>query len=257
MRNLKILFLLILTTVCKVKAIAGGHPGQSPHQVFIKGLEGWRTRCSGTIISDRLILTAAWCVDDTIPDKLTVVAGVTDVNSDKALVFRITKITQHPDYVCCSDYEHDLAVLETLHRIPVEEDDRVEAALLPDNNEVGVSLAGTMIHVGGWGRVSSSSNYHNHRDHQVIEIPIRSDRDCSDEHNGWLQTYYYPASMFCAGSPGTAPCGGDYGAGAIRQRDGEAPRILGTFVSLSWNRDCDGPGLFTMDILWLQSRYES
>ena len=92
---------MILTTVCKVKAITGGHPGQSPHQVFIKGMKDWQRKCSDTIISDRLILTEAWCgcVHDAIHDRLTVVAGVTDVNSNKALVLRIKKITVHPDYV--------------------------------------------------------------------------------------------------------------------------------------------------------------
>ena len=93
MKTLNVLFLMILTTVWKVKAITGGHPGQSPHQAFIKGMKDWQRKCSGTIISDRLILTTA------IQDWLTVVAGVNDVNSNKALVFLIKKITVHPDYV--------------------------------------------------------------------------------------------------------------------------------------------------------------
>ena len=50
-------------------------------------------------------ITSAYCVaGDTTPEKLTVVAGVTDIQawkdgrSDTALVFEVEKITRHPDY---------------------------------------------------------------------------------------------------------------------------------------------------------------
>ncbi|XP_008192458.3 trypsin-7 [Tribolium castaneum] len=86
---------------------------EAPYQVSI--LISRKYACSGVIINELFILTAAECVDGVPEADVTVRIGSKYVDRDGEII-QVTKITKHPMYTAASP-DNNIAVLELLNRI--------------------------------------------------------------------------------------------------------------------------------------------
>lgn len=146
--------------------------------------------CGGTVITPTMVLTAAHCMIEESPARLTVTTGRTRL-SDGTTGQRtgVRWISIHPGWDGTSD---DLAVLRL--------DSPVTAA------PIALSTGGTYTQstTAGWGIVGRGGVSDELR---AVELPISTTRDCRKAFG--LQ--FDPATQVCAGGDGRDSCSGDSG----------------------------------------------
>ena len=197
--------------------------------------------CSGTILSDDRVITAAHCLEGIEVDKITVVAGAGDLKNymmgeeNIAKEFSVKKISVHPHYQHLPNEKvvWDLAIMELTTKMPLETNPRMQAAVLPPP---GMKITGQEVQVGGWGKQNQYSGIS--LTHLVINIPINPDEECS---NTFEPGEFLRAQMFCAGDGRSTTCRGDSGAGAIL-RGWKKPIIYG--VLSFGTKTCKVPAVF-------------
>ena len=172
-----------------------------------------RQRCGGTILSDRHVLTAAWCVyyDYTYYVHLgdTILGNDQDVNYNKTVL--VTNITLHPDY----DYPlNNIAILEMAEPVPLDQYANIKPVCLPDQ---GAEFTGYTATVTGWGSNERREDYNSWL-HEV-DVTILEDEECYDDSfihhydENYYSEYGVHSSQLCAGvlEGSEAPCYGDDG----------------------------------------------
>ncbi|EFN86055.1 trypsin alpha [Harpegnathos saltator] len=186
--------------------------GQFPHQVSLRRSWSEAHFCGGSIMSDRLVITAAHCMllggSIIKPWTIIVVAGqlrlndVTPWGQKRGVkAFRI-----HPEFNS-STLQNDIVILElsipfaftqTVQRVPlVTHDPKPE----------------TFCAVSGWGYLEPGTSVTSN-DLMYVDLPIREQRECRELLAN--VTSIYPG-MFCAGflNGGKDACQGDSGGGMI------------------------------------------
>lgn len=185
---------------------------QFPHQVSL--MRSWSRShfCGGSIISIKLILTAAHCMylnDNVIqPWTIIVIGGVLklDENNSTRQERGVEKIRIHPKFNLMTLW-NDVAVLQLLEPFKFTAD--VYNVPLPGNPPIPE----TVCQVSGWGypaeNVPKISN-----DLMYVNLPIRSARECRKL---LVNVTVLPTGMFCAGylEGGRDACQGDSGGGMV------------------------------------------
>ena len=97
-------------------------------------------------------------------------------------------------------YDWDLALLELDKSLLINNNEFIEAALLPHPAMVHTDRE---VRVGGWGRTGAWFSLS--MDHRAIDITIMEDQECLDIYN---DTEFFPRKMFCAGTKGKTTCAG-------------------------------------------------
>ena len=168
--------------------------------------------CSGVLIDQSWVLTAAHCVQGMSATKIQVAVGAYDLTKFTGSRTPVKSIRIHPQFSSTSLY-NDIALVEL----------SVPSAIQPialfsgesvDNTPP--SLLGKLVTVLGWGVADSATSWYYPEILRQVSLPVVADSTCND-------IYINPVlpSQFCAGYwEGKDACEGDSGGPAVVQVDG-------------------------------------
>ena len=229
--------------------IVGGqeaNPGEWPWQVALvrKGDPAYDGQfCGGSIIHRNWILTAAHCVDTSVPNDLDIIVGIHDLGNPEPNNVRmaISQIVVHPGWND-STKDNDIALLKLTGSIPARAGSGGTLPIAFANlapSSIG-NLTGTMSTVTGWGNRDPNGNDYPNRLHEV-QVPIISNAECSGSYGNLTD------NMICAGYPqgGKDSCQGDSG-GPLVIYDNNAQRWV-QVGGVSFGVGCaqpDYPGVY-------------
>ncbi|CAK1589845.1 unnamed protein product [Parnassius mnemosyne] len=178
--------------------------GSAPYQVSLRYF-GTRHFCGASIITTKVILTAAHCVDRMKPNYLMAVVGTNQLNSGGTL-YPIRKIVCHEDYDN-QVIKNDIALVFTLTEMRFEPN--VDAIEL--NNEP--VMAGEKLLLTGWGTTSYPGKAPN--DLMQLELNAVSFEDCQEAHKDINAVF---ETQICAlTKEGQGACHGDSGGPLVRE----------------------------------------
>ena len=209
-------------SIHRADAIVGGAPVNSagaPYQVSLQS--GGGHFCGGTILSDRIILTAAHCVVDETAAGITVRAGVQSVTSQPGQDRAVSAIV--------NTGTGDFAMLVLAE--PLVFNASVAPIGIASAQELAAATSGRVT---GWGVTSENGG---DTDALLeVTVPVLSDASCT---TGGID----PALEFCAGAPGLDSCYGDSGGPLVVQGTDNKLKLAGV---VSWGEACAGdtPGVY-------------
>ncbi|CAH1721609.1 unnamed protein product [Chironomus riparius] len=203
------------------RRIVGGDDagfGNFPWQAYIRI---GSSRCGGSLVSRRHVVTAGHCVARAIPRQVHVTLGDYVINSAveplPAYTFGVRQINVHPYFKFTPQADRfDVAVL-TLER-PVHYMPHIAPICLPDKNE---EFLGKYGWAAGWGALSPGSRLRP-KTLQAVDVPVIDNRVCERWHrsNG-INVVIYP-EMLCAGHRNGRKdsCQGDSGGPLMHEKSG-------------------------------------
>ncbi|XP_075768362.1 uncharacterized protein LOC142821352 [Pelodiscus sinensis] len=183
-------------------------PHSRPYMAYLEIKRGEYRYCSGFLVAENFVLTAAHCQEG----KITVILGAHNVTKQEKSQQRICvrRKIPHPQYNR-DTLNNDIMLLEL--EKPAELNDHVKTIPLPEPGE-GVE-PGTACSVAGWGRTIAAANVL-----QEVDVEVLEDDNCLK------YDYYDPATMLSARHPQN--CGdtakGDSGGPLVC--DGKAQGIV-------------------------------
>ncbi|XP_030763294.1 uncharacterized protein LOC115887905 [Sitophilus oryzae] len=201
------------------RRIVGGDEagfGTFPWQAYIRI---GSSRCGGSLISRRHVVTAGHCVARATPRQVHVTLGDYVINSAveplPAYTFGVSSIQVHPFFKFTPQADRfDVAVLR-LDRAALNLP-HVTPICLPAKGE---SFLGDVGHAAGWGALSPGSRLRP-QTLQTVRVPVIENRQCERWHRSkGIQVTIYD-EMLCAGykNGGKDSCQGDSGGPLMMQR---------------------------------------
>ncbi|XP_035781884.1 trypsin 3A1-like isoform X2 [Anopheles albimanus] len=193
-----------------------------PYQVSIQELEDHI--CGGSIVNELWILTAAHCLDDTIPKYVKVRVGSSFINHD-GFVHNVQSFAVHPEHIPYS-WIMDFALIEL--ETPIQFSALIQPIALASRSE-DLTYEENCV-VAGWGR--TLDDLESYEQLRAVEIPLVSDELCSAAYGEKIDS-----SMICAGdfeNGGKGSCAYDSGG----------PLVCGDVQVgiVSWGKGCALPG---------------
>ncbi|XP_054738780.1 trypsin zeta-like [Anastrepha obliqua] len=179
-----------------------------PHQVSMRlksnlsSSASYSHYCGGSIISESIVLTAAYCVTAKEPSQYQIVAGANQRRSADGAIATVKEIIIHEQY-SASTYDNDVAIVVLGTPLPIN-NFTIKAVPLAEEG----SLNGATATVSGWGTLSTGGSSANLL--QEVNVPIISNEICNANYYDGLIT----DSMLCAGvrdTGGKDACDGDSG----------------------------------------------
>lgn len=107
-------------------------------------------------------------------------------------MIRISHITNHPEYDPSKCFNNDFSIVHL--ESPVEFDDKVRPACLPDETMKETDLAEKNVTVSGWG-VGSNGVLHK------AQYPVKTNEECQKLNGLSQECEYITENMLCAGNP--------------------------------------------------------
>ncbi|XP_037928579.1 uncharacterized protein LOC119662992 isoform X1 [Teleopsis dalmanni] len=203
------------------RRIVGGDDagfGSFPWQAYIRI---GSSRCGGSLVSRRHVVTAGHCVARAISRQVHVTLGDYVINSAveplPAYTFGVRRIDVHPYFKFTPQADRfDVSVL-TLER-PVHFMPHIAPICLPEKNE---DFLGKFGWAAGWGALNPGSRLRP-KTLQAVDVPVIENRICERWHrqNG-INVVIYP-EMMCAGyrNGGKDSCQGDSGGPLMNEKNG-------------------------------------
>ncbi len=168
--------------------------------------------CSGVLIDQSWVLTAAHCVQGMSATKIQVAVGAYDLTRFTGGRTPVKSIRIHPQYSSTSLY-NDIALVELGVPSPV-----TPIALFSgeSGDNTPPSLLGKLVTVLGWGLADSATSWYYPAILRQVSLPVVADSSCNDIYSNPVLP-----SQFCAGYyEGKDACEGDSGGPAVVQVDG-------------------------------------
>jgi secreted trypsin-like serine protease len=168
--------------------------------------------CSGVLIDQRWVLTAAHCVQGMSASAIQVAVGAYDLTKFTGGRTPVKSIRIHPQYSSTSLY-NDIALVELGVPSPV-----APIALFSGESADNTppSLLGRLVTVLGWGLADSATSWYYPEILRQVNLPVVADSTCNA-----IYTYPISPAQFCAGYyEGKDACEGDSGGPAVVQVDG-------------------------------------
>ncbi|KAG6447263.1 proclotting enzyme [Manduca sexta] len=203
------------------RRIVGGDDagfGTFPWQAYIRI---GSSRCGGSLISRRHVVTAGHCVARAHPNQVRVTLGDYVINSASepypAFTFKVRSIKVHPLFKFTPQADRfDVAVLTLDRNVPFVQ--HIAPICLPER---GADFLGEYGWAAGWGALSPGSRLRP-RTLQAVDVPVLDNRVCERWHraNG-INVVIYP-EMLCAGyrGGGKDSCQGDSGGPLMLEKTG-------------------------------------
>lgn len=168
--------------------------------------------CSGVLIDQRWVLTAAHCVQGMSASEIQVAVGAYDLTRFTGGRTPVKSIRIHPQFSSTSLY-NDIALVELGVPSPV-------APIALFSGESGdntpPSLLGRLVTVLGWGLADSATSWYYPEILRQVNLPVVADSTCNA-----IYTYPISPAQFCAGYyEGKDACEGDSGGPAVVQVEG-------------------------------------
>ncbi len=226
---------MLAVTAGTASAVVGGEPidiSKTPWQVSLQDADGHF--CGGSVLSARLVLTAAHCTLGTNPTEITVRAGVNLQSSTSGQDRKVVSIFENPGYG--AGLAADVSVLVLAE--PLQFNGNVQPIALA--NAADLTAASTAT-TGGWGAVSETAD--GGTDSLLVTtVPLVDDATCAVTLAGY-DTSHDSANEVCAGGTGTDSCYGDSGGPLVVQDALGVPKLVGV---VSWGVECGGtaPGVY-------------
>ena len=131
--------------------------------------------CTGTIIDNSYILTAAHCLTNRSPADLIIEAGMYYLSESNAIVRQVDRFHIHPNYIArANQYINDIAILHLSLPLDAYEDENISRTCLPRTNQPLEETAqrppnGTSLVITGW-NITNRITSHGPRILQQAEV---------------------------------------------------------------------------------------
>ncbi len=249
MMNLFLITMLSLASMTANAAferIVGGKPAQSRSWPWVVSLQrtfgsgdSYRDHfCGGSLIAPDWVITAAHCVEGTLPSGISVLSGIHDLRHGKGTRSEVKRIIMHPDYVT-DVFSADLALLQL--------NDPISGVTTLALLEATGPLTGSQATAIGWGNMKSDTEglLFPFRLQQV-QLPVVSNRVCNEGFEQTQSLLIDPigSDMLCAGylAGGKDTCQGDSGGPLMIRQAGQW--VLAGLTS--WGEGCaNSYGVYT------------
>merc|ERR1711893_42083 len=193
--------------------------------------------CGGSVVDSRHVITAAHCVENDAPSRLSVVVGDHRRNQPGSYKKTVDVIANnwHHRYDLTGNIENDIAVLTLAEDLDFN--DGVQPVCAPVTGQD--YYVGQTSSVSGWGATRSGGSVT--QELRYTNVPIMAYNDCTRAFpNGWVEP-----GMVCAGNTGgndRDSCQGDSG-GPLVVRNGDSFELVGV---VSWGLGCASltPGVY-------------
>lgn len=194
---------------------------QFPYQVaLVLSLpNNFQTFCSGSILNNHFILTAAHCVAGVT--RIDITAGVHNINDRSdgeyrtAVSPRNTLIHRNFDP---DSLENDIALIWVSDRITYS--NRIQPIALPSRQFERNQFVGIISTVSGWGKYSSEHSDLS-AELRFVNLPIISNSQCMRTYGHFVQ----PTNICGSGANGRSSCPGDSGGPVVTQINGRLVQI--------------------------------
>lgn len=216
-------------------------PSIFPHHVYIGFASDAHSRCGGSLINDRTILTAAHCLfSDSNPSQLIAnddfIIRYNGVSLSDMLPASVAGVS-YPNEVSMKydpdTFEHDIALIHLSEPIISYYSDNDQYAKVPATTRL---RTGHTLRVKGFGVTNSNDTTDELLWTFVNYIPANLCRGFAGFGDKIFNT------MFCAGDTGGDACGGDSGGGVTLSGSNHVVGIV------SWGYECasnSSPGVYT------------
>jgi len=223
--------------------IVGGEEaevGSIPYQISFQGTFGGHF-CGGIVYDENHIITAAHCCDGFTPQRVQIVAGEHNLNTDEGVEqeIAVSRIIQHESYESATITD-DICILvlkQSLKMVASGEPGAVQPVPMPGSGDS--FPAGNEAVVSGWGTTSAGGS--SAKRLRKVTVNVDSDEDCYSAYS----SSYVKRAHICASAKGKDSCQGDSGGPLTCENQNGVSQLCGI---VSWGYGCADaryPGVYT------------